>query len=58
MTRPEYTCTQCGKTFINHVPSEWLYKKKIRNHTLWFCSYSCKSQYEEAHPVRKHTSMK
>jgi len=36
-----YTCSNCGKKFINNTPGLWIYKRTIKGKRNYYCSYSC-----------------
>lgn len=47
----ETHCYHCGKLIVVPDRAKWLYKKCVyteRPRTKYFCSYSCKQQWEQS----------
>lgn len=39
------TCATCGKTFV--ATQDYIYRKRIKNKKLFYCSYSCMHKDEK-----------
>ena len=42
----ERKCPQCGKMFFLDDPTQWAYKRLIKGHKKFFCSWSCVRAYD------------
>ena len=43
----ERKCYRCGKVFIVHDPSDWVFRRYLHGTDRFFCSWSCIKAFEE-----------
>ena len=43
----ERKCYHCGKVFIVHDPSDWVFRRYLHGTDRFFCSWSCFKAFEE-----------
>ena len=49
----ERKCPVCGKIFIIQNPLDYVYKRKPKTTTKFFCSWGCMRAWDKEHPLPK-----